>query len=335
MSSASQTKRSAPFWSEPRGSCMGAMEQESEAGDLAPPVKRLRGGGAPMENYYPEPEDDHLEEEIMPTEEEEYESMGDEEGKSSVFSDITESTRQRWYRPANQVLNNKEDVSLQWFDMDMIGGQALSEHPSELVQNRSRVVGASQGEVPIIRAYGVTDAGNSLAVFIHGFTPYGYFALPKDADFEHTEDNLGKIRAALNNRLEGAARGSKLTEYCRAVSYVTSHKSIMGYETSDTKFLKVMVAMPTLIPTLKRIMEDGIDLAGVSTSETNQYSAFECNVPFVLRYMIDREISGAGWLTMPAKTYQIRKPAAKKTHCQVSHLLTQSSFQSHESIKQV
>lgn len=281
---------------------------------FAPPVKRLRGGGD-AEDYFPDPEDEDLDmimEEQQPTPEEE-EALG---AMDSIFSDITEAQRKRWLRPANKITDNTEDVSLQCFDMDMIGGNPLDQNPSELAKDRSRVMGSSTGQVPIIRAYGVTDDGNSVAVFIHGFTPYCYFALPVGASFENTEDNLAKIRASLNNRLEGASRNSKLTEHCRSVSYVTSHKSIMGYDSPHTHFFKVRVAMPTLVPTLKRIMEEGIELAGVHSDDT-YYSGFECNVPFVLRYMIDQDIQGAGWLTLPQKTYQVRPANKKHTHCQV------------------
>ena len=126
-----------------------------------------------------------------------------------------------------------------------------------------------------------------------------------------------QIRLAINARLEGAVRGSQHVEYCRAVSYVTTHKSIMGYESRHNSFFKVMLAMPTMVPTLKRIMEDGISLAGVSHQNGNNiYEAFECNVPFVLRYMIDLDISGAGWLSLPKKTYSVRPQFKKQTHCQ-------------------
>lgn len=279
------------------------------------PAKRLRGGGSgsePNEDYYPDDED--LIDEIEPPEE--MDSPELRGASDALFSDITTKTRERWLRPANQVKDNGEDLSIQWFDMDMMGGNPLPKNPNE---SKSRVVGATSGQVPIIRAYGVSEAGNSVAVFIHGFTPYGYFALPAGSTFQNTEENLTKIRKCIDNRLEGAARGSRLSEHCRAVSYITSHKSIMGYESPHTHFFKIMVAMPTLIPTLKRIMEEGIDLAGVQCGDdgSTQYSAFECNVPFVLRYMIDQDISGAGWMTLPKKTYQLRNVAEKVTNCQV------------------
>ena len=44
---------------------------------------------------------------------------------------------------------------------------------------------------------------------------------------------------------------------------------------------------------------------------------FETNVPFVLRYMIDSDITGAGWLSLPGGSYSLRPSADKKTHCQL------------------
>jgi DNA polymerase delta subunit 1 len=236
-----------------------------------------------------------------------------------VFSDITENMRQRWLRPPCSVHDNSEDLSLQCFDMDLLGGPALEQNPNELKDNR-QVYGLSKGQVPIIRAYGVTEAGNSVTVFIHGYTPYGFFSLPEHATFEDTPDNRRKIREYLNQRLEGQARGTgkQLEEFCVAVRFYDDKKSIFGYKSPHTQFFRIMVAMPTLIPTLKRIMEDGVDLPGVTlANQDNQYAPFECNVPFVLRYMIDQDIPGAGWLTLPSKTYQVREYSKKQTHCQV------------------
>jgi DNA polymerase delta subunit 1 len=278
------------------------------------PEKRLRGGGggddAPPEDFFPD-EDEYLDEII-----ESPIVTGDSKNSSLVaLVETDEAMLQPWVRPPISIKDNKEDLSLQWLDMDMTAGVPLSYNPNK---NNDRVVGSTTGQVPVIRVYGVSETGNSVSVFIHGFTPYGYFALPPNSTFQNTEENLTKIRHCINTQLEVAARNARLPEYCRAVSYVTSHRSIMGYDAPEIHFFKVMVAMPTLIPALKRMMEEGMDLPGVSTPNGNKvYSAFECNVPFVLRYMIDRDISGAGWLTLPATTYQLREESEKRTHCQV------------------
>lgn len=128
--------------------------------DLAP-SKRLRGGGGTgnEEQYYLDDQD--LEDHMEPPED--IDSPPDT--RPSVFPDIAEETRQRWLRPVNQITDNSADVNLQCLDMDLTVGKPLEKNPNE---SQSRVVGATNGQVPVIRAYGVSEAGNSVAVFIHG-----------------------------------------------------------------------------------------------------------------------------------------------------------------------
>ena len=166
----------------------------SAAAADGPVVKRLRGGGgntAPIEEEQYFLEDEEIIEEHIPEEVDPAAMMDDQ----TVFTDISESMRQRWIRPSNQILDNSNDLDLQWFDMDVIGGNPLDKNPNE---SKSKVVGATTGQVPVVRAYGVTEAGNSVALFIHGFTPYGYFSLPAGATFEHTEENLTKVRKSVS-----------------------------------------------------------------------------------------------------------------------------------------
>lgn len=43
--------------------------------------------------------------------------------------------------------------------------------------------GQSQGKVPIVRMFGVTDSGNSVCCHIHGFAPYFYVPAPSGEYF--------------------------------------------------------------------------------------------------------------------------------------------------------
>ena len=296
-------------------------------GNIIYQPERLRGGG-PFGDMDDEPDfeeelfdEDAFEEETPPIPDDIVAAAADD----SVYQDITEEMKARWKRPPVPSYSNDQDLNLQWLDIDMVAGEPLKENPNR----KKKVVGSTSGQVPVLRLFGVNETGNSVAVFIHGFTPYSYFALPAGYEFEDTQEILAEVRKAINDRLQVAVRGGQPgADYCHGVTYIKDHRSIMGYETPHTKFFKVMLAMPTMVPKLKRIMEDGIALPGVRPTDGSGYSGdtifqpFEANVPFVLRYMIDRDISGAGWLTLPKETYQVRTDTFKKqTHCQVKKMM--------------
>ncbi len=61
--------------------------------------------------------------------------------------------------------------------------------------------------------------------------------------------------------------------------------------------------MPSLVPGAKRVVDEGIQVAelGFVHGQT-----FESNVPFVMRFMIDNNISGADWIELPPNTYSVR-----------------------------
>ena len=52
---------------------------------------------------------------------------------------------------------------------------------------------------------------------------------------------------------------------------------------------------------------------------TDTHNCKHEDVPFVMRYMIDKDVTGASWLTLPKGSYRLRESETEKgTHCQVS-----------------
>jgi len=346
-------------------------------------VKRFRGGGTTSNVESPPPSP-------SPYEEDEFDQSSNLSNSAWMRKDIsTDITKlsptqlARWSRPPIPTNlskgRNDVDINLQWLDIDM------TQHLTPLTQNpnkfKDKVVGAQKGKVPVIRIYGVTDVGNSIVLFIHGYTPYAYFALPDHHEFRYTtqkekDKKLGQIRHKINKVLTMAAEkgrnrnisnnntsasdGSADVQMVQGIEYITDCKSIMGYNTSHTKFFKIYVQMPTLVPTLKRIMEEGIALphitqqhnddhasggtggggddGGVEEEEeyeenhtSQSYQPFECNVPFVLRFMIDENINGAGWITLPKDMYQVRtKQDEMSTNCQIEADISYNDIQPHK-----
>jgi DNA polymerase delta subunit 1 len=289
------------------------------------PLKRLRGGGDDDDEDLPV-EEELFDDDQMIDQEMDYQEPPEEEEDVAALQELKKNeVASRWERPALPTdFSNATNLNVQWLDMDFFTGNPLDRNPN---LTRHKVVGSATGKVPVLRAYGVNEAGYSVAIYVHGFTPYAFFALPPG--YELTDSSkLGDIRSKLEDNLKMAVRGNQADSAAVfGVEYLTTHKSIMGYETQHTKFLKVFVSLPGLVPTLKNILEGGISLPGIQCTNvaldengglgSPSYAPFECNVPFVLRFMVDRDISGAGWLSLPKQTYQIRDAAKKETHCQV------------------
>ncbi len=100
--------------------------------------------------------------------------------------------KQQWARDPFPPPNPAEDsVCLQWTDIDMYVGKPLKVSPNK----DGQVWGSRVGPVPIVRIYGVTEAGNSVVLHVHGFTPY-FYCLPPNREFTQDRDAEG-FRAAL------------------------------------------------------------------------------------------------------------------------------------------
>lgn len=190
----------------------------------------------------------------------------------------------------------------------MTTGSPLARNPAG-----GNVIGSLEGPVPIIRLYGVTRQGRSVMASIHGFTPYFYVSLPPSADM--SDSALGQLRSVLDQRLKERTRGEekKLNTCVIGIQRAEALQSLLGYHFGKTRdFIKVFVAVPSLIPGLKRLFDDGVSLPNVGLIRGQTY---ESNVPFVLRFMIDNNIQGADWIEFPAKTFSVVDEAKKVSRC--------------------
>ncbi|KAJ8612676.1 hypothetical protein CTAYLR_002097 [Chrysophaeum taylorii] len=225
-----------------------------------------------------EEEEEEIPDEIIAEEEEEEEAvLGEEEGGGERV------WREKWLRPeiaaAAAASSSPEVVLFQWISIDVTTGEKMRGAP-----------GAAGGPVPIVRLYGVTKEGHSVCARCFGFTPYCYASLsdPKLAP---------KIEAELNASLSRKTSQSCATTTTKAAvlgTEIVTGKSLMGYRESEETYLKIYVSLPSMIPTLRNILVDGVRIGGGGNYVSLQ--PFESNVPFVLRFLIDNEMSGCSWV---------------------------------------
>ncbi|XP_072172406.1 DNA polymerase delta catalytic subunit-like [Diadema setosum] len=203
----------------------------------------------------------------------------------------SQSKHPKWPRPPLSPINPKKDsVIFQQIDLEHYIGSHISGMP-----------GATSGPVPIVRMFGVTEAGNSVMCHIHGFSPYFYVPAPPNFNPEHCSN----FRRGLNDAILADMRSNKdnITQAVLAID-VTQKENIYGYHGNKMMpFLKITVAYPKLIAPARRLLEGGISLAGYGN---RGYQTFESNIDFEIRFMVDTDVVGCNWIEVPAGTYKLR-----------------------------
>ncbi|XP_071696476.1 DNA polymerase delta catalytic subunit [Rutidosis leptorrhynchoides] len=148
-----------------------------------------------------------------------------------------------------------------------------------------------------ISIYGVTNEGNSVCCHVHGFEPYFYISCPPGMG----PDDISRFHQTLEGRMREASRSIKVPKSIIRIELVQK-KSIMYYQQlSSQPFLKIVVALPSMVATCRGILDKGIQIDGFGMKS---FMTYESNVLFVLRFMIDCNISGGNWIEVPAHKYK-------------------------------
>ncbi|KAG8007087.1 DNA polymerase delta catalytic subunit, partial [Nibea albiflora] len=198
----------------------------------------------------------------------------------------------RWRRPHASPLNPSSDTLVfQQIDLDYYLGATVAGMP-----------GQSQGKVPIIRMFGVTDNGNSVCCHIHGFAPYFYVPAPSG----FTSNYLGEFKKELNSAVLKDMRSNKdnISVTVLAVD-ITRKENMYGYHGKRSlDFLRITMAMPRLIAPAKRLLEQGFKFGPFSIQS---YQSYEANIDFEIRFMVDTDVVGCCWIELPKGKYRARE----------------------------
>ncbi|KAJ6654838.1 hypothetical protein lerEdw1_006527 [Lerista edwardsae] len=197
----------------------------------------------------------------------------------------------KWQRPPPPKINPKEEaICFQQVELEYYVGTHLPGFP-----------GSTQGPVPVLRMFGVTASGNSICCHIHGFAPYFY--VPAQAGFQakHLADFQQELNAAvirdMRSNKDGLSQAVLAVEICQK-------QNMYGYHGEHLlPFLKITMAMPRLIAPAKRLLEQGLRCG---TLGVNHYQAYEANIDFEIRFMVDRDVVGCNWIELPAGKYRLR-----------------------------
>ncbi|KAL8429124.1 hypothetical protein Efla_003177 [Eimeria flavescens] len=216
------------------------------------------------------------------------------------------------------------------------------EPPSTVTAASIAAAEAARGnsQAPMLRLYGVTAAGSSVMCNVHGFYPYCYCECPSllaseiratampDSDAWQQNAVTDALRALIDDHvLRTHAQGKGYER--RIVDVRCEEKeSLMHYSPSKSGqlFFRITAASPQMIAGIRSLIEGGICLRipeGFGSASGQQLllpqTAYEANIPFVLRYMVDSEITGCCWIRANKGRFFTRPASLRESRCQVEY----------------
>ncbi|KAJ7718487.1 DNA polymerase family B-domain-containing protein [Mycena maculata] len=186
---------------------------------------------------------------------------------------------------------------------------------NSIIFQQIEVEDAYDGGLPTFRMFGVTKDGHSVLAHVNGFKPYFYVAQPRG----FREEDLEPFRQHLNT----VVAGSPVLDV-----ELMSKRSLMQYRGDDwIPFIKLTILDPKSLPKVRGAFERN-ECRYQFFSTEKPIATFESNLPFILRFMIDKKVVGMNWIEIPAKKYTIVSDK-KKSHCQLEITVRHDDFISH------
>ncbi|KAH6833845.1 DNA polymerase delta subunit 1, partial [Perilla frutescens var. hirtella] len=205
----------------------------------------------------------------------------------------------KWKRPplSQSYQSQSQNIVFQQLEIDYIIGDSNRE-----------LLPSSTGPAAVIRIFGVSKEGHSVCCHVHGFEPYFYISCPPGMG----PDDISNFHQVLEGRMREVNRNSKVPKFVRRIELL-QRRSIMYYQQqSSHPFLKIVVALPTMVASCRGILDRGIQIDGLGMKS---FMTYESNVLFALRFMIDRNIVGGNWIEVPCGKY--KKTARNLSYCQL------------------
>lgn len=197
-----------------------------------------------------------------------------------------------WGRPSPPKLTPEKDA--------LVVMQVDAESPA--------VMGAAK---PVIRLFGVLEGGASVLVRVHGFEHYFYVPAGK---------SVGDVTPeAFQRGLEERLKSTSKVKCPRNVTKVevVRKRSIFYYIPGDPElpFFKVTMANPKLVREAAKELEQGYVVVEGETLPPIQ--TFDATLDYLLRFMIECDLVGCSWITLPPGKYTVKDKEAAASHSQL------------------
>ncbi|XP_010243556.1 PREDICTED: DNA polymerase zeta catalytic subunit [Nelumbo nucifera] len=150
--------------------------------------------------------------------------------------------------------------------------------------------GEKVNEVPVIRIYGSTPAGQKTCLHVHRVLPYLY--VPCSDILLQTQEEGDAYTRTLSHAIEKALKlkgtGGSKRQHVHGCSLVRA-RQFYGYHSSEELFVKIYLYYPHEIARIANILQGGAVL-------DKSFQPHESHIPYLLQFLVDYNLYGMGHL---------------------------------------
>ncbi|CAN0914193.1 DNA polymerase zeta catalytic subunit [Linum grandiflorum] len=150
--------------------------------------------------------------------------------------------------------------------------------------------GGNVNEVPVIRVYGSTPAGQKTCLHIHGALPYLYVPcsdIPLDLR-QGGDAYISTVSLALEKALKLRGNAGSKRQHVHCCTLVRA-KKFYGYHSSEEMFVKIYLYYPHDVSRAASLLLDGAVL-------DKCLQPYESHIPYILQFLVDCNLYGMGFV---------------------------------------
>ncbi|XP_024086331.1 DNA polymerase zeta catalytic subunit isoform X2 [Cimex lectularius] len=176
----------------------------------------------------------------------------------------------------------------------------------------SQFRGATVGQVPVLRVFGITKDGVKACVHIHRIFPYMY--IPVDDDETNVEGFMQRLSEELERHINNQSNDKLNKQHIFKVQQVCGIP-FYGYHSSPKSFLKIFFYRPYVIKKAVEILESGLIF-------NKPFQPYEAHLPFTLQFFIDYNLYGMSFLNVSKYVVRIDNNSStevqrKESYCEL------------------
>ncbi len=203
-----------------------------------------------------------------------------------------------------------------YFRVRLINIDQVKVEPGHLDTTASAFTNEPLTQVPVLRVFGATPAGQRVCLHIHGAFPYCYIEYRGRLEPEVVLPYISRLGQELNAAVAASLGNNPLKEKRQYINAIHLVKGVpfYGYHVGWRYFLKISFTDPQLNLRLQTILESGRVMR-------TRFQPYENHIRHQLQFMLDYNLFGCDYIDLDEVHFRLPIPGEPHIVCRPDCML--------------